>query len=138
MRIGGIFDLFDRGNQVRPAGINDVCLIIRTVSSHEILTVSRHTIVGGVIGVGIAALGADGVQWGWSGVASIFAAWFIAPGIAGCFAAIIFLITKYGVLKRKNPFRAGLISIPFYFALTSGVLVMLIVWKGGQSLLLEP
>lgn len=98
------------------------------------LTVARHTIVGGVIGVGIAALGGDGVQWGWAGVAQIFAAWAIAPGIAGSFAAIIFLITKYGVLKRKNPFRAGLVSIPFYFALTSGILTMLIVWKGGKSL----
>ena len=94
---------------------------------------SRHTIVGGVIGVGVAALGSDGVQWGWKGVAQIFAAWVIAPGIAGCFGAILFLITKYGVLKRKNPFKAGLFYIPFYFALTSGVLTMLIVWKGGKS-----
>lgn len=74
------------------------------------------------------------MQWGWNGVASIFAAWAIAPGIAGCFGAILFLITKYGVLKRKDPFRAGLYYIPFYFALTSGVLTMLIVWKGGKSL----
>lgn len=89
--------------------------------------------MGGVIGVGIATLGGDGVIWGWDGVAQIFAAWVIAPGIAGCFGAIIFLITKYGVLKRKNSFRAGLYSIPIYFALTSGILTMLIVWKGGKS-----
>lgn len=88
-----------------------------------------------MIGVGVAALGADGVQWGWKGVAQIFAAWGIAPAIAGSFAAIVFLITKYGVLKRKNPLLAGLVSIPFYFALTSGILTMLIVWKGGKSLL---
>lgn len=99
----------------------------------EKLTCSRHCIVGGVIGVGIATLGADGVQWGWNGVAQIFAAWVIAPAIAGAFAAIVFSITKYGVLKRKNPFRAGLLSVPFYFALTSGILTMLIVWKGGKS-----
>jgi hypothetical protein len=90
--------------------------------------------VGGVIGVGIAALGADGVVWGWKGVAQIFAAWVIAPGIAGCFGAILYLITKYGVLKRKNSFRKGLYYIPVYFALTSGVLTMLIVWKGGKPL----
>ena len=81
--------------------------------------------------MGIATLGANGVVWGWSGVAQIFAAWFVAPAIAGGFASIIFLITKYGVLKRANSFRNGLISIPFYFALTSGILTMLIVWKGG-------
>lgn len=133
MRLGCIFALFDRCNQGWPTGIDNVCLIIRTKPNGEILTVSRHTIVGGVIGVGIAALGADGVQWGWKGVAQIFAAWAIAPAIAGSFGAILFSITKYGVLKRKNPFRAGLFYIPFYFALTSGVLTMLIVWKGGKS-----
>jgi solute carrier family 20 (sodium-dependent phosphate transporter) len=88
-----------------------------------------------VIGVGIAALGADGVVWGWKGVAQVFAAWAIAPAIAGAFAIIIFTITKYGVLKRANPLRAGFWMIPFYFAFTSGILTMVIVWKGGM---LEP
>jgi len=85
--------------------------------------------------VGIATLGADGVVWGWKGVSQVFAAWIIAPGIAGVFGAMIFSITKYGVLKRKNSFKAGLIMIPVYFAITSGILTMLIVWKGGQQLM---
>jgi sodium-dependent phosphate transporter len=83
---------------------------------------TTHSIIGGVIGVGIAALGTDGVNWGWNGVSQVFAAWAIAPGIAGCFGAIIFLCTKYGVMKRKNPVRAAFISVPIYFALTSGIL----------------
>ncbi|APA06721.1 hypothetical protein SS1G_04686 [Sclerotinia sclerotiorum 1980 UF-70] len=94
---------------------------------------TTHSIIGGVIGVGIAAIGGDGVNWGWNGVSQVFAAWIIAPGIAGCFAAILFLITKHSVMKRKNPVRAALISIPFYFALTTGLLTMLIVWKGAAS-----
>jgi sodium-dependent phosphate transporter len=88
--------------------------------------------VGGVIGVGIAALGADGVNWGWKGVSQVFAAWVVAPAIAGGFGAIIFLITKYGVMKRKDSLRAGLWMIPLYFAVTSGILTMVIVWKGGE------
>jgi PiT family inorganic phosphate transporter/sodium-dependent phosphate transporter len=73
--------------------------------------------MGGVIGAGIAAVGADGIQWGWKGVSqgmlsayieragltltlTVFAAWAIAPGISGCFGAILFLITKYGVMRR--------------------------------------
>ncbi|THV55954.1 hypothetical protein BGAL_0001g00150 [Botrytis galanthina] len=94
---------------------------------------TTHSIIGGVIGVGIAAIGGDGVNWGWNGVSQVFAAWVIAPGIAGAFAAILFLVTKYGVMKRKNPVRAALISIPFYFGLTTGLLTMLIVWKGAAS-----
>lgn len=78
--------------------------------------------MGGVIGVGIASLGVDGVNWGWNGVSQVFAAWAIAPGVAGAFAAIIFLITKYGVLQRSNPVRNAFISVPIYFAFTSGIL----------------
>ncbi|KAG8820946.1 Na+/Pi symporter [Serendipita sp. 399] len=95
---------------------------------------TTHCIVGGVIGVGIATLGAGGVNWGWKGVSQIFAAWAVAPGIAGALAAIIFLITKYGVMKRANPLRNGLIAIPFYFAITSGILTMMVVWKGAPAL----
>ncbi len=94
---------------------------------------ARHSIIGGVIGVGVAALGGRGVQWGWKGVSQVFAAWVIAPGIAGCFGAILFLITKYLVLKRKNPLRAGLMLVPVFFFVTSAVLTMLVVWKGGES-----
>ncbi|RDL37135.1 Phosphate transporter [Venustampulla echinocandica] len=94
---------------------------------------TTHSIIGGVMGVGIAALGVDGVNWGWNGVSQVFAAWAIAPGLAGCFGAIIFLATKYGVMKRKNPVRAAFIMIPVYFTLTSGILTMLIVWKGAAS-----
>lgn len=93
----------------------------------------RHSIIGGVIGVGIAALGGRGVQWGWKGVSQVFAAWVIAPGIAGIFGAILFLTTKYLVLKRKNPLQAGLALIPVFFFITSGVLTMLVVWKGGET-----
>ncbi|KAG8823643.1 Na+/Pi symporter [Serendipita sp. 401] len=102
-----------------------------TIATRLGLPVSTtHCIVGGVIGVGIATLGADGVNWGWKGVSQIFAAWAIAPGVAGALAAILFLITKYGVMKRANSLRNGLVAIPFYFALTSGILTMMIVWKG--------
>jgi len=85
--------------------------------------------------MGIASLGADGVVWGWEGkgVSQIFASWVIAPAISAAFAAIIFSITKYGVLKRSNPLKWGFVMVPIYFAITSGILTMLIVWKGVSS-----
>lgn len=95
---------------------------------------TTHSIMGGVIGMGVATVGADKVTWGWSGVAQVFAAWAIAPGIAACFGAIIFTITKYGVLKRSNPVRAAFVMVPIYFGITSAILTMLIVWKGAQTL----
>lgn len=98
---------------------------------------TTHSIVGGIIGVAFATIGANGVDWSWEGVSQVFAAWGIAPVIAGAFAAIIFLITKYGVLERKNPLICGFWMIPLYFGVTSAVLTMSIVWKGAASLDLD-
>lgn len=99
---------------------------------------TTHSIMGGVIGMGIALVGANGIRWAdfddgiSSGVVSVFLAWIIAPGIAGAFASIIFLITKYGVMLRSNPVWKGLMLVPVYFGITASLLTMLIVWKGGD------
>lgn len=96
---------------------------------------TTHCIVGGVIGMGIASLGTSGVVWGWDGkgVAQIVASWAIAPAISAAFGAIIFSITKYAVLKRSNPLKWGFFLVPIYFAFTSGILTMVVVWKGAQT-----
>ncbi|KAF4338381.1 phosphate-repressible phosphate permease [Fusarium beomiforme] len=99
---------------------------------------TTHSIMGGVIGMGIALVGADGIHWAEfdkgisSGVVSVFLAWIIAPGLSGAFAAIIFLITKYGVMLRSKPVWKGLFLTPVYFGITASLLTMLIVWKGGS------
>ncbi|KAF4969222.1 hypothetical protein FSARC_3525 [Fusarium sarcochroum] len=99
---------------------------------------TTHSIMGGVIGMGIALVGADGIHWAEldkgisGGVVSVFLAWIIAPGLAGCFGAIIFLITKYGVMLRSKPVWRGLYLTPVYFGITASLLTMLIVWKGGS------
>lgn len=87
-------------------------------------TSSTHCIIGSVVGVGVATLGTGGVNWGWHGLAQVLAAWAIAPMIAGACAAVIFLITKYVVLKRKNSLLAGLRMMPIYFAFTTGILTV--------------
>ncbi|KAH2080943.1 phosphate-sensing transcription factor [Aspergillus fumigatus] len=112
--------------------------IYLTVATRLGMPVSTtHSIMGGVIGMGIAALGSDGIQW-WggdinSGVVQVFLAWIIAPLMSGAFGAIIFLLTRYGVMERKNSVLKAFISIPIYFGITSALLTMLIVWKGGSS-----
>ncbi|KAK4675081.1 Na+/Pi symporter [Podospora pseudoanserina] len=102
---------------------------------------TTHSIMGGVIGMGVAAVGADGVQWVGkgpgtgainSGVVQVFLAWIIAPGLSAIFASIIFLITKYGVMLRKNPVWKAFIYVPVYFGLAAALLTMLLLWKGGN------
>ena len=116
-----------------------VCAIVGSATYLTIATKctmpvsTTHSIMGGVIGVGIAAAGPEGVNWSFNGVSQVFAAWGIAPGISGVFGATIFLITKYGVMRRNNPVKKAFIMVPLYFFLTSFLLALLIVWKGGSA-----
>lgn len=52
--------------------------------------------------------------------------------MAGIFGAVIFLLTKYGVLLRSNPTARGLVLVPIYFWFTASLIVMLLIWKGGD------
>lgn len=101
---------------------------------------TTHCIVGGTIGAGIAAIGADGVVWGWKGVAQIIASWFIAPVLAGAIAAVIFLVSKYCVLEIKSIQRSiknALLLVGLLVFSTFSILTMLIVWKGSPNLKLD-
>lgn len=99
---------------------------------------ATHSIVGGIIGAGIAASGGDSVHWGWKGFAKIVASWFIAPLVAGGFAMIIFYVTKYGVLERgAKALRNGMFMMPVYFFITIAILTMSVVWKGAPNLNLD-
>ncbi|KAL3480948.1 phosphate transporter [Aspergillus californicus] len=134
-------DLFEGNAPLLMLGM--MCALIAsstylTIATKIGLPVSTtHSIMGGVIGMGIALVGSDGIFW-WggdinSGVVQVFLAWVIAPVVSGAFGAIIFLTTKYAVLLRHNPALKALYTIPVYFFITCTLLAMLIVWKGGSS-----
>ncbi|KAL3461742.1 phosphate transporter [Aspergillus heterothallicus] len=134
-------DLFDHNAPLLMLGM--MCALVAsslylTFATKIGLPVSTtHSIMGGVIGMGIALVGSDGIKW-WggdinSGVVQVFLAWVIAPFCSGAFGAIIFLFTKYAILLRSNPAFKALLTIPFYFFVTCTLLAMLIVWKGGSS-----
>ncbi|KIM22207.1 hypothetical protein M408DRAFT_28932 [Serendipita vermifera MAFF 305830] len=113
-------------------------LMFATYQSWPVST--TYSIVSAVAGVGVALAGKDAVSWGWNngkGLSTIFAGFLIAPAIAGGFAAIVFLLTKYLVLKRSNSTKAGLIASPVYFFGVAAVLTMSIVYKGAPSLKLN-
>lgn len=117
---------------------SSIWLTIATAISMPVST--THSIVGAVIGAGIAAKGADNIHWGWEGVAQIFASWVIAPAIAGAFASLVFLFSKYFVLEVKEfrtSLRNALLLVPFLVFSCFCILTMLIVWKGAPSLGLD-
>ncbi|KAG8922326.1 Na+/Pi symporter, partial [Tulasnella sp. 408] len=100
---------------------------------------TTHSIIGAIIGVGIAAGGTDAVKWGWkgNGVATVFASWGIAPLVSGGFAAVLYLGTKFGIMERQNSTMLALWSGPFFFFTTTAILTMVIVYKGSPNLGLD-
>jgi sodium-dependent phosphate transporter len=101
---------------------------------------TTYSIVSALAGVGVALDGPKAVQWGWNGgkgLATIFAGFGIAPAISAGFGAIVYLVTKYAVLTRKDPVKAGLAFSPVYFFTVAAVLTMSIVYKGSPALKLD-
>ncbi|WRT66649.1 uncharacterized protein IL334_003608 [Kwoniella shivajii] len=113
-------------------------LMIATYKSWPVST--TYSIVSALAGVGVAIGGKDAVKWGWNdakGIAAIFAGFIIAPLLSAGFASIVYLITKYAVLERKNSIKSALILSPVYFFTVAAVLTMSIVYKGAPSLKLD-
>ncbi|KAI8640691.1 phosphate transporter [Parasitella parasitica] len=116
-------------------------------SAFWVITASRygwpvsttHSIVGAIIGTGIAAFGVDSIDWGFSGdfsgVAQIITSWFLSPVAAGIVAAIIYMITKYAILRQTESFKWGIRLVPIYFFFTAGIEAFYIIYKapGGGS-----
>jgi solute carrier family 20 (sodium-dependent phosphate transporter) len=98
---------------------------------------TTHTLMGGIIGAGIATVGAANINWLENGtinagVVQIFMSWIIGPFMSAAFAAIVFTITSQAVLVRKNPLRKGLFAIPHFFGFTAAMIVLLLTFKGGS------
>ncbi|KAL8777216.1 MAG: hypothetical protein Q9213_007959 [Squamulea squamosa] len=110
-------------------------LAIATSVGYPVST--TQTIVGALIGVGIAA--DSQVTWAWDdgSVSQVAASWAIAPLLAACFSAIVFSTAKFGILERKDPFKVGMMSIPFYLAFTCAILALFIVIESPTAPSLE-
>ncbi|KAL8977346.1 MAG: hypothetical protein Q9177_006658 [Variospora cf. flavescens] len=114
---------------------NAAWLTIATSLGYPVST--TQTIVGSLIGVGIAA--DSPVSWAWDdgSVSQVAASWAIAPLLAGCFAALVFASVKFSILERKEPFKLGMQLIPFYLAFTCAVLALFIVVEAPTAPSLE-
>ncbi|KFY21622.1 hypothetical protein V493_07260 [Pseudogymnoascus sp. VKM F-4281 (FW-2241)] len=95
---------------------------------------TTQSIVGALIGVGIAA--DVPVNWAWksNSVSQIAASWGIAPCIAAGIGFILFMSIQLLVHKRSDPMKWALRLIPVYYALTAGVLTLFIVVSGGHGI----
>jgi len=88
---------------------------------------TTHSIVGGVMGAGIAAAGFDIVSWGT--MSKIAASWVISPMLGGIIAALFLLSIKKSILFKENKIEAAKIYVPIFVALMSWAFVTYIIVK---------
>ncbi|KAK3331341.1 putative sodium/phosphate symporter [Apodospora peruviana] len=108
-----------------------------TCTRHSAHVSSTYSLVSAVAGVGVATVGAAGVQWGWNngkGLEAIFAGLAMAPIISAGFGASIFLLIKLVVHIRKNPVRWAVYSSPFFFLIAGTICTLSIIYKGSPNL----
>ena len=88
---------------------------------------TTHSIVGGVLGAGIAAGGIEIANWG--KMSQIAASWVISPMLGGIIAALFLFFIKRTITYQRDMPSAAARIVP--------VLVALMVWAFGTYLLLK-
>lgn len=93
---------------------------------------TTHSIVGGVMGAGIAAAGFDIVNW--STMGSIAASWVISPVLGGVIAAAFLFAIKKSIIFKDDKIEAAKIYVPIFVAIMSWAFVTYIILKGVKHI----
>ncbi|PLW79160.1 inorganic phosphate transporter [Cohaesibacter celericrescens] len=93
---------------------------------------TTHSIVGGVMGAGIAAAGWEIVNW--ESMAKIAASWVISPVMGGIVAAATLYTLKKLVFFKPDPLSAARRVVPFMIALMATAFTTYIGLKGIKKL----
>ncbi|NQV84975.1 MAG: inorganic phosphate transporter [Rhodospirillales bacterium] len=93
---------------------------------------TTHSIVGGVLGAGVAAAGLSVVNWAVMG--KIAASWVISPVLGGVIAALFLAFIKKKVLYQKDTISAAKKWVPILVALMAGVFAAYLSVKGLKKL----
>ncbi|MDO9525837.1 MAG: inorganic phosphate transporter [Gemmobacter sp.] len=89
---------------------------------------TTHSVVGGVMGAGIAAAGLMAVNW--PTMARIAASWIISPMLGGIVAAALLALIKARIMYADDKIAAARRWVPFLIALMAGVFATYLSVKG--------
>ena len=93
---------------------------------------TTHSIVGGVLGGGIAAGGFAIVSWGTMG--KIAASWVISPVLGGVIAAIFLYIIKSQIVYKEDKLSAAKKIVPILVAIMTAAFVTYLTVKGLKKI----
>jgi len=89
---------------------------------------TTHSIVGGVLGGGIAAGGFAIVSWGTMG--KIAASWVISPVLGGVIAAVFLYIIKSQIVYKEDKLEAAKKIVPILVAIMTAAFITYLTVKG--------
>ncbi len=93
---------------------------------------TTHSIVGGVMGAGIAAAGFSIVAWGTMG--KIAASWIISPVLGGVIAAAFLYSIKKSIVYKEDKITAAKKWVPVFVSLMSWAFVTYLTLKGLKKI----
>jgi len=94
---------------------------------------TTHSIVGGVMGAGIAAAGFGIVAWGT--MAKIAASWVISPVLGGVIAAGFLYLIKTKIVYKKDMVSSAKVVVPYLIALMTWAFSTYLILKGIKRLI---
>lgn len=93
---------------------------------------TTHSIVGGVLGAGIAAAGWDVANWGTMG--TIAASWIISPLLGGVIAAGFLFFIKRTIVFRADKILAAQKIVPILVSIMAWAFSVYLILKGLKKL----
>lgn len=99
---------------------------IATVLNAPVST--THSVVGGVVGAGIAAAGFSVVAW--PVIGTIVLSWIVSPVMGGVLAALLLAGAHFSILDRQDKLGAAQRWVPVFVGLMIGIFAMYLATKG--------
>ncbi|MBL3571300.1 inorganic phosphate transporter [Rhodovulum sp. BSW8] len=93
---------------------------------------TTHSVVGGVLGAGVAAAGITAVDWPTMG--GIAASWVISPFLGGVIAAGMLAFIKWKVVYRDDKIAAARVWVPVLIGVMSAAFATYLAMKGLKHL----
>jgi inorganic phosphate transporter, PiT family len=89
---------------------------------------TTHSIVGGVVGAGIAAAGFDVINW--AKIGSIALSWVISPVMGGVIASLFLALIKSRIMNDDDKIAAARRWVPILIGIMAGVFATYLAIKG--------
>jgi len=94
---------------------------------------TTHSVVGGVMGAGIAAAGFAAVNWGT--MSKIAASWVISPVLGGIIAALFLAFIKTRIIYQSDKISAAKTWVPVLVGIMAGAFASYLALKGLKKIM---